>query len=100
VRIRGFSVSSADRGTLLQLPAGAFKFLGDELFVRKDSLIFSCEHLVGEIVECVVGLCRSFFSAQNESDWRVLAGLHPVLVGIVQIQVHLPSIRVTEFASF
>ena len=85
--------------SLLQFPAGAFKFLGDELFVWEDSLILSGEHLVGEIVECVVGLCRSLFSAQDESDWRVLAGLHPVLAGIVQIEVHLPGVRVTEFTN-
>jgi hypothetical protein len=33
----------------LQFPAGAFKFIGDEVFVWKDSLIFSGEQLVREI---------------------------------------------------
>ena len=83
----------------LQFPAGAFKFPGDEFFVWEDSLILSGEHLVGKIVECVVSLCRSLFSAHDESDWRVLAGLHPVLAGIVQIEVHLPSVRVTELTN-
>ena len=55
--------STADRRPFLQLPAGSFKFFGDEFFVRKDSLILGGEHLVGEIVECVVCLCRSLFGA-------------------------------------
>ena len=41
--------------SVLQLPAGAVEFLSDELFVGKDGLILGGEHLVGEIVECVVG---------------------------------------------
>ena len=63
--------------------AGAFEFLGDELFVGKDSLILRGEHLVGQIVECIVGFCRSLFGAQNESDWWVLARFHPMLAGVV-----------------
>lgn len=43
-----------DNRPFLQLPPGAPKFLGDGLFVWKDSLILSGEHLVGEIVEYVV----------------------------------------------
>ncbi len=78
---------------------GAVEFLGDELFAWKNGLIFGGEHLVGEIVECVVGLCGSLFGAQNESDWRVLAGFHPAFAGVVQIEVHLPSIRATEFTN-
>ena len=56
------------RRSFPQFSAGAFKFLGDEFFVWKDSLILGGEHLVGEIVECVVGLCCSLFGAKNESD--------------------------------
>jgi hypothetical protein len=37
-----------------------------------------------------VGLGCPLFSTQNESDGWVLAGLHPVFTGIVQIKVHLP----------
>jgi len=88
---------SADGCSFVQFPAGAFEFRGDEFFVWKYSLILCGDHFVGEIVECVVGLCCSFFGAQNESDWRVLAGLHPVLACVVQIEVHLPSVRVAEF---
>jgi hypothetical protein len=91
-------VTDYDRRAFLQLSAGAFKLFGDKIFVWKDSLILRSENLVGEIVECVVSLCCSLFGAQNESDWRVLAGLHPVLAGVVQIEVHLPSVRVTEFS--
>jgi hypothetical protein len=68
---------------LLQLAAGAFKFFGNEFFVWKDSLILSGEHLVGEIVECIVGLCRSLLGTENKSDWWVLSGLHPVFSGVV-----------------
>jgi hypothetical protein len=63
-----------------------------ELFFGEDSLILGREHLVGEIIERVAGLCSSLFGAKNESDGGVLAGLHPVLAGIVQIEVHLASI--------
>ena len=89
---------SPDGCSLIQFAARALKFLGDELFVWKDSLILGGEHLIGEIVECVVGFRSSFFGAQDESDWRVFAGLHPVLAGVVQVKVHLSSVRVTEFA--
>ena len=96
--ISRFSLSTVDRRRFLQFPAGASKFLSDELFIWKDSLILSGEHLVGEIVECVVGLCCSLFGAQNEPGWRVLAGPHLVLASVVQVQVHLSSVRVTEFS--
>ncbi len=96
MRIRLFSIYSADGCSFVQFSTGAFKFRGDELFVWKDSLILGGEYLVGEIFECVVGLCCSLFGAQNESDWRVFARLHPVLPGVAQIEVHLPSIRVAE----
>ena len=78
--------------------ARPFEFLGNELFVWKDGLILSGKHFVGEIVEGVVSLCRSLFSAQYESDWRVLTGLHPVFARVVQVEVHLPRVRVTEFS--
>src|SRR5260370_4989784 len=86
--------------SLRQFPAGAIQFLGNELFVGKDGLILGGKDLVGEIVECVVGLGSSLFGAQNESDWRVLAGLHPVLAGVVQVHVHLPSVRVAKLCHF
>jgi hypothetical protein len=70
VKIRRFSLSSGDRCPFFQFVAGAFKFVGDELFVWKDSLILRGEHLVGGMVECVVGFCGSLLGAQNESDWR------------------------------
>jgi hypothetical protein len=65
MKISRFSLSSAAIRPFLQFPARAFKLLGDELFVRKDSLILSREHLVREIVECVVGFGCSLFGAQN-----------------------------------
>jgi hypothetical protein len=34
--------------------------------------------------------------ARNESDWRVLTGPHPVFARVVQVEVHLPSVCVTE----
>ena len=82
--------------SVFYLLAGAFQFLGDELFVGKDSLILRGQHLAGQIVECIVGFCRSFFGAQNESDRWVLAGFHPMLTGVVQIEMHLPSVRIAE----
>src|SRR5882724_12478290 len=95
-RLVDLTLSTADRHPILQFSAGALKFLCDEFFVWKDSLILRGENLVGEIVECVVGFCCSLLGTQNESDWRVLAGLHPVLAGVIQIEVHLPSVRITE----
>ena len=98
ISLEPFDQKGGSNHSFLQFPAGAFKFLGDEILLWKDSLILGGEHLVGEIVERVVGLCCSLFGAENESDWRVLAWLHPVLAGVVQIEVHLPSVRVTELA--
>ena len=84
---------SADRqAPLLQFPAGAFQFLSDELFVRQDGLVLRSKNLVGEIVEGVVGLGSSLFGAQDQSNWRVLAGLHPVLSGVVEVHMHLSCI--------
>jgi hypothetical protein len=53
--LSGFSfVKIADFGrrAFLQFSAGAFKFVGNELFVWKDSLVLAGEQFVGEIVEC------------------------------------------------
>src|SRR5260370_1181390 len=99
VRIDELEKHSGKR-SLLQFTPGPFKFLGDEFFVWKDSLIFSSEDLVGEVVEGVVSLCCSLFSAQNESDWRGFARFDPVFAGVILIEVHLSSVRVTEFANF
>ena len=84
---------------VLQFSAGAFQFLGDELFIGKDGLILGGEHFVGEIVECVMGLGGSFFGAENEADGRVFAGFHPVLAGVVEVEVHLASVGVAELAN-
>jgi hypothetical protein len=48
----------------------------------------------------LVSLRRSLVSAQNESDWRVLTGLHPVFARVVQVEVHLPSVCVLNLPSF
>ena len=60
--------STADRRPFLQLPAGSFKFFGDEFFVRKDSLILGAPFSV-------------------HSDLQVLARLHPVFAVIVELEV-------------
>src|SRR5579872_2265080 len=92
------TVADFDGRPFLQLAAGAFEFFGDEFLVWKDGLILGSEYLVGKIVECVVGLCCSFLGTQDKSNWRVLTRLHPVFAGVVQIEVHLSSVRITEFA--
>jgi hypothetical protein len=56
MRINRFSAEFGCQRPVSPVPAGAFKFLGDELLVRKDSPILRREHFVGKIVECIVGL--------------------------------------------
>ncbi len=53
---------------------GSVEFLGDELFVGKEGLILGGEHLVGEIVECVVGLGGSLWVTNSDPAFlRILA---------------------------
>jgi hypothetical protein len=77
-------------------------FLNDqhnELFFGKDGLILGGQYLVRKIVERVVGFRRPFLGTQNQPDWRVFTRFHPVLAGVVEVEVHLPSVRVAEFAN-
>ena len=57
------------------------------------------QHLVGKIVERVVSFRGSLLGTQNQPDRRVLSRLHPMLAGVVQIEVHLPCVRVTELTN-
>ncbi len=39
---------------------------------------------------------NSLFRAEDKAHWRILARLHPVLLRVVQKEVHLTSISVSE----
>jgi len=49
-----------------------------------------------KIVECV-WLCSSLFGAQMSPTGGSRA-LHPMFAGIVQVEMHLPSVGITKFA--
>ena len=36
--------------------------------------------------------------AEDQADWRVFAFAHPMRLGVIQVKMHLPCIRVTEAA--
>jgi H+-transporting ATPase len=43
-----------------------------------------------------VGLRCALFRTENETYWRILSLLHPVLAGIVQVEVHLTRVSVAD----
>ena len=43
-------------------------------------------------------LGRPLFGAEDQAHGWVLAGFHPVLAGVVQVEMNLPSIGVAELA--
>ena len=43
-----------------------------------------------------MGLGSSFLRAENQADWRILALLHPMLKGVIEIKVHLSGIGIAE----
>ena len=59
-------------------------------------MIFCSENLVGEVVERIVGFGRTLARTKNQTDRRIFAFLHPVLAGVIEIEVHLSGIRISE----
>ena len=59
-------------------------------------MIFRSEHFVGEVVECIAGFGCSLARTKNQTDRRIFAFLHPVLAGVIEIEVHLSGIRISE----
>ena len=47
-----------------------------------------------------MGLRRTLFRTEDEANRRVFAGLHPMLAGVVEVEVHLTRVRVAELANF
>src|ERR1700722_3748998 len=68
------------------------------MLIGKGQLVFTGEDLVSKAPERIVGNCSIFFGAQDETHWRILAWVNPILPRIVQVQVHLAGIRVSEFS--
>jgi hypothetical protein len=54
------------------------------------------KHLVRETLESVASNGAVLLGAQDEAHGWVLAREHPVLAGVVQVEVHLASVRVGE----
>jgi len=82
---------------LFQSVPGAFKFFRNQLFIRQDCFVFGCENLVREIVEGVVGFCGTSLGTQDQANWRVFAGFHPMPAGVVEVHMHLPGVGIAEF---
>ena len=61
-------------------------------------VLFRSEHLVRQVVECIAGFGCTFPRAKNQADGRVFAVLHPMLASVVQVEVHLACVRVSESA--
>ena len=85
---------------IFQVASRPFQFLGESLFVRQNGLVFRSEDFVGKVVQCVMGLGSTLFGAEDQADWRVLAGLCPVLAGVVEVEMHLASVGIAELADF
>ena len=66
--------------------------------VWQHGLVLRREYLVRQAFQRVVCFGRTFFGAQDQADRRILAGLHPVLARVVQIEVHLSGVGVAELA--
>ena len=59
-------------------------------------MVFGGENLVREIVKGVVGFCGALLRAEDQANWRILAGLHPVFAGVVEVHMHLPRICIAK----
>ena len=63
-------------------------------------MVLGSEYFVRQIVERVVSFCSSFLGAEDQADRRVFSGFHPVLAGVVEVEVHLASVGIAELADF
>ena len=68
--------------------------------VGEIQLVFAGEHLVREVAKSIVSDSRISFRAQYQPHRRVLVRMGPMLARVVQIQVHLTGIGVSEFTEF
>ncbi len=45
-----------------------------------------------------MGFGDTLFSAENQAHRRILASLHPMFAGVVEVQVHLTCVGIAELA--
>ena len=58
--------------------------------------INSANAVGSEVVQRVVCFGRTFFGAKDQTDRWIRPRLHPVLARVVQIEMHLPGLRIAE----
>src|SRR5437899_778669 len=71
---------------------------GEALLVGKSEAVLAGEDLARQAFEGVAGDGLVLLRAEDQADGRVLARLHPVIAGIVEVEVHLAGIGVGELA--
>ena len=76
----------------------SLEFSGQSRFIWQLGSVLRCQNFVGEIVERIFDDGMVFFGAENHADRRIFARNGPVFCGIVQVEVHLTSVCMGEFA--
>ena len=69
----------------LQLPTRVLQLRCEHFFIRQRGEVFADEHLGGQGVGGVAHEGFAFATAKNNTHGRILAWLHPVLAGVVQV---------------
>jgi hypothetical protein len=60
--------------------------------------VFRRHNLVSQVIESIVGDSRIFLRAEDKADRRIFIGQCQMLRRIVDIQIHLPGVRVSKLA--
>lgn len=83
---------------MLKFDARFLKLICDKLLIRQYRLVFGGENLIGETIECVVSFIGALLGTKDQPDRRILAILHPVFASVIEIEMHLAGVRVTELS--
>ena len=78
--------------------AGLFDFVREQLGLGQRQLVFPREHFVGQSLQRIFRERIVGFGTENETDRRIFPFVGPMLFRVVQVHVHLPGVRVREFA--
>src|ERR1700689_3386116 len=76
-----------------------FDPLRQTAFVWKRELVLSREHSIPQALQSIVRDRAVLFRTENQADRRILIRECPVLTSIVQIEIHLSGVGVSELTN-
>ena len=74
------------------------QFKSKEFLLRQSSTIFGRHHFVRQFFKCVFRNCVIFLRTLNQSNEWIFSLLNPTFLCIIEIEMHLSSIGMGEFA--